>query len=130
MTKMKAICQLEEKHGVDLGNGYKNDHACATFTIFIAKELRVALCNELSLQIFFSLQGDSSTDSANIENELYSVQYLDTKHADGNVVAVNKMFAVWQPVSNDAEGLYKEWYFLKCLLDRHAVMNKRANNVR
>ena len=30
-TKMKALCSLEERHGVDLGPGYRNDHACATF---------------------------------------------------------------------------------------------------
>ncbi len=24
-TKMKPICELEERHGVDLGVGYKND---------------------------------------------------------------------------------------------------------
>ena len=30
-TKMDAICELEERHGADLGQGYKNDHSCATF---------------------------------------------------------------------------------------------------
>ena len=37
-TKMKPLCDLEERHGVTLGNGYKNNHACATFVKFIAKE--------------------------------------------------------------------------------------------
>ena len=27
-TKMSALCELEEKHGVDLGAGYKNNQAC------------------------------------------------------------------------------------------------------
>ena len=30
-TKMKALCSLEEQHGVDLGPGYRNEHPCATF---------------------------------------------------------------------------------------------------
>ena len=30
-TKMKALCSLEERHGVDLGPGFRNDHACSTF---------------------------------------------------------------------------------------------------
>ena len=30
-TKMGPLCEREERHGVDLGQGYKNDQACATF---------------------------------------------------------------------------------------------------
>ena len=30
-TRMKAMCELEEQHGAELGQGYKNDQACATF---------------------------------------------------------------------------------------------------
>ena len=30
-TRMKAMCELEERHGAELGQGYKNDQACATF---------------------------------------------------------------------------------------------------
>ena len=37
-AKMKPICELEERHGVDLGVGYKNSHACVTFVSFIAKK--------------------------------------------------------------------------------------------
>ena len=29
-TKVGPLCELEERHGVDLGQGYKNDQACAT----------------------------------------------------------------------------------------------------
>ena len=29
--KMAPLCALEERHGVDLGSGYKNDQACAEF---------------------------------------------------------------------------------------------------
>ena len=36
LTKMQPLCDLEEKHGVDLGPGYRNDHACATFIEYIA----------------------------------------------------------------------------------------------
>ncbi len=39
-TKMKSICELEERYGVDLEGGYKNDHACSVFTSFIAREQR------------------------------------------------------------------------------------------
>ena len=33
-TKMGAVCELEEKHGVDLETRYKNNQACATFIVY------------------------------------------------------------------------------------------------
>ena len=42
-NKMKALCQLEERHGVALGEGYKNDLACSTFVDYIARHLRESL---------------------------------------------------------------------------------------
>ena len=44
---------LEERHGVDLGPGYGNDHACSTLIEFIACDLTTAdHPNQFSLQIF------------------------------------------------------------------------------
>ena len=37
-TKMQPHCNLEERHGVKLGSGYKNDKACATFVEYIGLE--------------------------------------------------------------------------------------------
>lgn len=39
-TKMNSLCQLQERHGVKLGECYKNDHACATFIEYIARDLQ------------------------------------------------------------------------------------------
>ena len=36
-TKMAPLCAMEEKHGVDLGSGYKNDKACSTFVEYITE---------------------------------------------------------------------------------------------
>lgn len=46
-NKMKALTKLEEKHGVALGDGNKNDLACATFTDYIARDLRENLSQVL-----------------------------------------------------------------------------------
>ena len=35
---MGVLCELEEKHGVDLGRGYKNDMACSSFVDYIGDE--------------------------------------------------------------------------------------------
>ena len=65
--KMKPLCLLEERHGVKLGDNYKNDLACSAFTDFIGQELRENLRDEIHKANFFSLQLDGSTDSGNVE---------------------------------------------------------------
>ena len=37
-SKMAALCELQERHGVDLGSGCKNEKACATFVDYISLE--------------------------------------------------------------------------------------------
>lgn len=84
-TKMRPLCELQERHGVNLGIGYKNDHACATFVKYIAEEQQQNLLETLSGVKFFSIQADSSTDAGNVEDELFAVQYFDPKMDDGQV---------------------------------------------
>lgn len=69
-TKMKPLCELQERHGVALGQGYKNNQACMTFAEYIAVEQRQALVEALLLAKFYSVQADGSTDCGNIEDEL------------------------------------------------------------
>ena len=68
-TKMKTLCKLEERHGVDLGQGCKNDHSCTTFVELIAHDLQKQLMTALSHCKFFSLPADRSTDTDNIDSE-------------------------------------------------------------
>ena len=35
---MGVLCELEERHEVDLGRGKKNDMACSSFVDYIADE--------------------------------------------------------------------------------------------
>ena len=51
-AKMKSLCQLQERHGVNLGDCYKNDHAYATFVDFIAEDLRSQLLQDLEKLAF------------------------------------------------------------------------------
>ena len=37
-SKMAPLCELLERHGVDLGTGYKNQKACTTFVDYISQE--------------------------------------------------------------------------------------------
>ena len=72
---MKPLCDLEERHGVSLGPGYCNDHACATFVKYIGKEQHILL-EALSGVRFFGLQADGSTDVGNVEDKLFTCQFL------------------------------------------------------
>jgi hypothetical protein len=70
-TNMDPLCQLEERHDVNLGTGYKNNQACTQFVEFIAKLKQQNLVEVLSKAHFFSLQADGSTDCATVEEEMY-----------------------------------------------------------
>lgn len=88
-TKMTGLCYLEQRHGVQLELRYRNDHSCSTFVHFIARHERDLLNLRLRCrpQIFFSLQLDGSTDSANIEEELFLALHFDPHAPDGKILA-------------------------------------------
>ena len=105
-TKMKAMCALEERHGVDLGEGYKNDRGCSDFVEFTARDQQERLVAELTHSKFFSLQADGSTDAGNIKDELFLVLYLDYHSTKGKVCIVNSFFTVRQLESGTGQGLF------------------------
>ena len=106
-TKMMPLCQLEERHGVDLGETYKNDMACSAFVDYIAKDLREDLSKTLQESHFFSVQMDGSTDCANLEEELFLAIYFDPHSSHGSVHVRNRFMCVRQPESVNATGLYQ-----------------------
>ena len=93
-TKMGPLCELEQRHGVDLGQGYKNDQACATFVEYIAREQQESLTCALNSGKFISLQAYGSTGAGNIENELFLAPYFDPYAKDGKVHICNKFLSV------------------------------------
>ena len=103
---MAPLCQLEERHGVNLGAGYKNNQACAQFIEYIAKVEQQNLADILSKAHLFSLQADGSTDCATIEEELYLCLFFDSNAVDGRVHVRDLFLAVRQPKATDAQGLY------------------------
>ncbi|KAL5496447.1 hypothetical protein EMCRGX_G012730 [Ephydatia muelleri] len=75
--KKVPFCELEEKHGVDLGIGYKNRDACADFVKYIAQVQMDQLTTVLAKAKFLSIEADGTTDAANKEEELFMVVYFD-----------------------------------------------------
>ena len=50
---MSALCELEEKQGVDLGSGYMNNIAFTEFVHYIGMDLREELVAKLARAIIF-----------------------------------------------------------------------------
>ena len=96
-----------ERHGIDLGEGYKNNQACTYFTSYIALEERQCLVIDLTRAKFFNLQADGSTDCGNVEDELFLAVFLDYKAVDKRVRVRNKFFSVRRLHQGDARSLYK-----------------------
>eukprot|EP00731_Ephydatia_muelleri_P034732 Em0074g4a len=102
---MVPFCELEEKHGVDLGIGYKNKDACADFVKYIAQVQMEQLTTVLAKVKFFSIQADSTTDAAN--KELFMVLYFNPYFEDGSVHVHNRFLTVRNPNRSNADGLYE-----------------------
>ena len=52
-TKMKPLCELEERYGADLGEKSKTDHKCAEFVGAIADDMKEHLLKALSSAKYF-----------------------------------------------------------------------------
>ena len=58
--KDKDLSEIEERHGVDLDQGYKSDKACASFADYIADEYQQIVVGTLTEGKFLSLQADGT----------------------------------------------------------------------
>ena len=105
-TKIKALCELEERHRADLGQGYKNGCSCTTFVEFIARDQQQQLMTALSRSKFFSLQADGSTDAGNVEDKLFLLLYFDPYSKDGKIHVHDSFFTVMKQTSGTGQGLF------------------------
>ena len=69
--KYPAMCQLEGRHGVELGNAYQNKESARLFTSYIIRQQRKDFMASFSYVHFFSFLMDGSTDAGNVEDELF-----------------------------------------------------------
>jgi len=106
--KVKPLSDIEERHGVEIGASYHNDHGCASFVDSVASDFKEDLKERMDKAKFFSLMIDSSTDSGNIDEKLFLVLYFDPNSGseDGMVHVRNNFFAVHHLSRGTGEGLY------------------------
>jgi len=83
--KYPKMCELEARHGVNLGNSYLNENAGKEFVHYIAESKRQDLSLTLSKAPFFSLMMDGSTDQSNADNELLLVLWCDPDGSDEKI---------------------------------------------
>ena len=90
-----------------MGPDYRNDHACSTFVKFIACNLKENQLSQINACCeFFSLQADASTDSGNVEDELFLILYFDPYCSDGKVHVCDKYFTDRELCSGTAQDLF------------------------
>ena len=105
-TKYSGLCELETRHGVDLGSAYFHNNACMEFTHYIAESIRQDLLSAIANASFFSLLIDGSTDKSNTDNELLVVVWYDNGSKDEKVHARISFLSVSRPESVTADGLF------------------------
>ena len=105
-TNYPALCELETKHGVDVGLAYRNQNTGRTFCHFIAESKKEHLVEALSKAKFFSLLMDGSSDTGNIDDEPFLVVWCDMDSSDEIVRTNMSYLAVVRPKRVDAQGLF------------------------
>ena len=68
--KFVPLCELESRHGVELGHAYRTAPSASLFTHYIAQAQRQQFLKSLCENNFYSFLMDGSTDAGNVEQEL------------------------------------------------------------
>ena len=102
------MCELERRHGVNIGKNYTTETSARSFTHFVAQAQRMKLGITLQQAKFFSILLDGSTDSKNIENELLLVVWFDK---DGQVnrervVTKTSYLKIARPSTDNAKSIF------------------------
>ena len=84
-TSYPKICELETRHGVQVGTSYRNENAGKDFMHYIAMAKRQVLLQKLTKAKFFSLLLDGSTDKGNVDNEVLLAVWCDPDGTDEKV---------------------------------------------
>ena len=83
--KYPIICELESKHGVDIGVSYTNERSGRTFVHYIAEAKRQDLSKKVVSAKFYSLLIDISTDKGNFDNKAVLTVWCDPNGSNEKV---------------------------------------------
>ncbi|XP_076371383.1 uncharacterized protein LOC143257079 [Tachypleus tridentatus] len=68
----------EHTFDINLTEHYANDKQAVIFMKYTVETIRINVRSRLHASLFFGIMTDSSTDTANIEQEIVYVRYLDS----------------------------------------------------
>ncbi len=94
------LTNLDEAKGLKVGQTYRNEKACRTFTKYIAQNASEKVLKYANEAKFLSITSDGSTDSSIQEQEIVFLRYVH----EGNVEV--RFVATKTPRSPDAVGIY------------------------
>lgn len=92
MSKYSSLLDMEERHGVKIGNAYRSAMSCSDFISAIGNEMTQQLIETLNGAKFFSVLSDGSNDVSITEKEAIFLQYLDTNPPGIDQVQVTTSF--------------------------------------
>ena len=99
---MKPICELGERHGVNLGQGYKNNQACTIYFYRIHSKNLL----KLYLMLYFSVFRLMAVQTLVIlRMSFFIAVYLNHNAIDKQVHIRNPFFTVRRLEHGDAQGL-------------------------
>ena len=107
--KYPQLCELQTKHGIDIGKtSYTNETSAKTFIHFIAEAQRQDLFCIIQNAKFYSILLDGSTDTGNFDNELVLIVWFD-RNSDGDekVYTRTTYLKVIKPSSVTGTGLFE-----------------------
>ena len=106
LRKYSRLCELEARHGVEIGSTYTDDNAGKTFVHYIAESRKQELVDDVKRAKFFSLLIDGSTDKGNYDNEVVMVALCDTEGSDEKIHTRLQYFTVMRPAAVSGSGLF------------------------
>ena len=135
-TKYQALHQLEQRHGVDLGEAYKTRESARSFVHYIAESQRQQFHHKLLSQCnFYSFLMDGSTDKAKVENELIVLLYCSKDDEAEEMNTCARYFTVLEPAKADGDGLVQclgkalQSMGIEDLVDRASVLGVKEHTI-
>lgn len=113
-TTYENLCGLEMKHGVDLGQTYRNDKACKNFVLTISENVKCDLTDLLTSCRFIGVMADGVTDVGTREVEDVYVRFLENGEASNKFVGLKecpnaKAPGVLQAIGEAVKGVDENW---------------------
>ena len=105
--KYPKLCELQIRHGVNLGTSYLNENSAKEFVQYIAESKLQSVQSAVQSSSFFSLLMDGSTDASNSENEMVFVMWCDVNSNDHTVHTRMTYLSMHTPLHTNAEGLFE-----------------------